>query len=117
MAMNTRQTALLACLALELSGCGLETYSTRVLEVGPDTFSVAADHPSASIAMQSAVGQAQVHCGSLSKEILVADRSARTVGDRNVYEVTFRCLAKGDPGLARPTSGGPPDGRTQDQRK
>jgi hypothetical protein len=79
----------------------LETYSTRVLEAGPDTFTVATDDPSASIAMQTAVGQAQVHCGSLSKEILVTNRSARAVDGRTVCEVTFRCLAKGDPALAR----------------
>jgi hypothetical protein len=92
--MKRPNTVLLIGLALGLSGCGLETYSTRVLEAGPDTFTVAADDPSASIAMQSAVGQAQVHCGSLSKDILVTNRSATTVGDRNVYEVTFRCLAR-----------------------
>ena len=101
--MKTRNAALLACLAAQLSGCGLDSYSTRVLETGPDTFTVAVDHPSASIAMQSAIGQAQVHCGSLHKEILVTDRSARTVDALNVYEVTFRCLPKGDPALARPT--------------
>jgi len=92
--MKTRNTVLLICLAAELSGCGLETYSTRVLEVGPDTFTVATDDPSASIAMQSAVGQAQVHCGSLSKEILITNRNAWTVDARNVHEVTFRCLAR-----------------------
>ena len=92
--MKTRNTVLLICLAAGLSGCGLETYSTRVLEVGPDTFTVATDDPSASIAMQSAVGQAQVHCGSLSKEILITNRNAWTVDARNVYEVTFRCLAR-----------------------
>jgi len=92
--MKKRIGVLLICLAAELSGCGLETYSTRVLEAGPDTFSVAADDPSASIAMQSAIGQAQVHCGILSKEMLVTNRSATRIGDRNVYEVTFRCVAR-----------------------
>jgi len=115
--MKRRNTALLICLAVELSGCGLKTYSTGVLEMGPDTFSVSADDLSASIAMQSAVGQAQVHCGSLNKEILVTNRSARTAGARNVYEVTFRCLAKGDPELARPTYERPPDVRIEDRRK
>ena len=102
--MKTRNTVLLFCLAVVLPGCGLETYSTRVREVGPDTFTVATDDPSASIAMQAAVGQAQVHCGSLSKEILITNRSATAAGARNVYEVTFRCLAKGDPALTRPAS-------------
>ncbi len=99
--MKTRNTVLLICLAVGLSGCGLETYSTRVLEAGPDTFTVATDDPSAAIAKQAAIGQAQVHCGSLSKEILVTDQSASVVNGRNVYEVTFRCLAKGAPKLAR----------------
>jgi len=103
--MKRLNTVLLVCFAFELSGCGLETYSTRVLEAGPDTFTVATDDPSASIAMQAAVGQAQVHCGNLSKEILITNRSATAVGDRHVYEVTFRCLAKGDPELTRSASG------------
>ena len=115
--MKTRDIVVLICLAAGLSGCGLETYSTRVREVGPDTFTVATDDPSASIAMQAAVGQAQVHCGSLSKEILVTNRSASTIGDRNVYEVTFRCMVKGDPELARSTFARPPDMRIEDRRK
>ena len=114
--MKTRNIVLLICFGAELSGCGLETYSTRVLEVAPDTFTVATDDPSASIAMQSAVGQAQVHCGSRSREILITHRSATTVGDRNVYEVTFRCLAKGDPELTRPTSARSPDVQIEDRR-
>ena len=115
--MKRLNTVLLVCFAFELSGCGLETYSTRVLEVAPGTFTVATDDASASIAMQAAVGQAQVHCGSLSKEILITNRSATAVGARNVYEVTFRCLAKGDPELARSTSARPPDMRIEDRRK
>jgi hypothetical protein len=102
--MTKRNIDFLLCLALGLPGCGLTTYSTPVLETGPDTFTVAADDPSASIAMQSALGQAQVHCGSLAREILVTRQGARTAGDRNVYEVNFRCLAKGDPELTRPAS-------------
>ena len=102
--MMDRKVALLACLAAGLAGCGVSSYSTKVLETGQDSYTVAADDLSAPLVMQSAVGQAQVHCGSLSREIVMTERNARTVGERNVYEVAFRCLAKGDPELpTRPT--------------
>jgi hypothetical protein len=99
--MKMRSTALLACLAVGFSGCGLQTYSTRVQETGPDAFSVAAEDLNPSIAKQSAIGRAQMHCGNQSRVMLMTDQSARTAGDQNVYEVAFRCLAKGDPELAR----------------
>lgn len=102
--------------SITVSACGLKTYSSGVLPMGPDTFSVSADDLNASTAKQAAHSQAQAHCASLGKEILVMNTKASRA-TRNIYDVTFRCLSKGDPELTRPTYTKEPDVVIEDKRR
>lgn len=101
--------------ALMVTACGLKTHSSGVLPMGPDTYSVSADDLNASTAKQAALSQAQAHCTSLGKEILVTNTKV-TRENRNIYDVTFRCLSKGDPDLTRPTYSKEPDVVIEDKR-
>jgi len=98
-------------------GCGLITHSSGVLPMGPDTFSVSADDLSPTTAKQAALSQAQNHCKTLGKEILVTNTSFSRGVNRTLYDVTFRCLSKSDPEYTRPTYERPADIRIEDQRK
>lgn len=110
------KATIIVVLAFSLSGCGLKTYSSGVLPMGPDTYTVSADDLNASTAKQAALGQAQNHCSSLGKEILVTNtKTSRET--RNIYDVTFRCLSKGDPELTRPTYSKEPDVIIEDKRR
>jgi hypothetical protein len=91
---------------LTLTGCA---QSTGVMKMGPDTFSVTADALGASNAKQIALTEASGQCQSMGKEILVTNTSSGKDRARSVYEVTFRCLAKGDPELQRPYYESAPD--------
>ena len=98
-------------------GCGLRTYSSGVLPMGPDTYSISADDLNVSTAKRSALSQAEAHCSSLKKVILVTNANAAADGPRTVYDVTFRCLNPGDPELVRPTYDQAPDVTIEDRRK
>jgi hypothetical protein len=83
-----------------VAGCA---HSGGVLKMGPDTYTASAAASPArggiSGARTIALGQANQHCTQMGKEILVTNVSTATI---NIYgagsaEVTFRCLAKGDP--------------------
>ena len=111
-----QKSAFVLAAALMVSACGLKTYSSGVLPMGPDTFSVSADDLNASTAKQAALSQAQTHCASLGKEILVTNTKVSRE-TRNIYDVTFRCLSKGDPELTRPTYSKEPDVVIEDKRR
>jgi len=93
-------------LAVLVAGC---TTSSGVLTLGPDTYSAtAAASPSsggAPWAQQMALNEADQHCASIGREILVINIST---GTTNVSygpvpaSVTFKCLLRGDPELTRP---------------
>ena len=93
-------------LVLLLSACA---QSSGALKMGPDTYSlsvhaapVRGGEPGA---RNLALSEANTKCESEGKEILVTNiasgRSTHLPG--GTVEVTFRCLAKGDPDLQRPT--------------
>lgn len=115
--MNTKTSSLILVVASSLLGCGLKTYSSGVLPMGPDTYSVSADDLNPSTAKQASLTQAQSHCATLGKEILVTNTRDSRRDARTMYDVTFRCLSKGDPELARPTYETPPDVRIEDRRR
>ncbi len=115
--MSTKILAIATVTTFLLYGCGLKTYSSGVLPMGPDTYSVSADDLNASTAKQAALGQAQAHCTSKGKEILVTNTKSLRDGPRSVYDVTFLCLSKGDPQLARPTYSKEPDVVIEDKRR
>jgi hypothetical protein len=111
-------TGLSACLLL--AACA---QSSGVLKMGPDTYTVSATAAPArggsSEARKLALADANQYCAKLSQEILVTNIGTATT---NVYgagsaDVTFRCLAKGDPELQRPEYQKSPDTVIEDRRK
>lgn len=89
-------------------GCGLRTYNSSVLEVGPDTYFVSANDLNISIATKEALTLANDYCKKLGKEILVTEKKSR-IELRSFYEVTFMCLNKNDYELTRPKYEKTPD--------
>lgn len=115
--MTTISRVLAAFLIVAPSGCGLQTYSSGVLPMGPDTYSISADDLNASTAKRSALSQAEAHCSSLKKLLLVTNANVAARRARTVYDVTFRCLEPGDPELVRPVYEQAPDVTIEDRRK
>jgi len=111
----------LLCIAGALcAGCA---QSSGVLKMGPDTYSISAAAAPArggpSEARKIALTGANQHCANLGREILVTNVGTATT---NIYgagtaEVTFRCLAKGDPELQRPQYRRSPDAIIEDTRR
>lgn len=115
--MRTTAPTILALGAASLAAaCGLKTYSTGVMQLGPDTYTVSADDLNESTAKQAALRQAQQRCSGLNREILVTNMKLSR-GDRALFDVTFRCLEKSDPELARPNYRKEPDVVIEDKRK
>lgn len=103
-----------------LAACAM---SSGILRMGPDTYSVSV---AASPARGGTVGAKRValteagqYCAASGKDILVTNTSAETttrVG-AGTFDVTFRCLAKGDPDLQRPDYTRPPTTIIEDRRQ
>ena len=87
---------------------------TQPLPVGPDTYTVSArtPHGGTASARDAALSAANQQCARLSKQLLVLKSSSNIdlnenneiAKDKDVVDLTFRCLAAGDPELARPNS-------------
>lgn len=101
-----------------LIGCAA---STGVMKMGPDTYSVTVTAAPAAGgivgAKQRAFTQASDYCTAQAKEILVTNTNIQGQGNVGTADVTFRCLAAGDPGLQRPDYQPTPSAIIQDQRK
>ena len=117
MSPKTLKFCITAVLLLLVAGCGT---TGDVMKMGPDTYSVTASKHNmsggAAAAQTNALNLANNKCETLSKEILVVNTS--TSFDRPFYthSVTFRCLEKNDPQLARPSYKKEPDVIIQDNR-
>lgn len=85
----------LAASLVILSGCAS---TSNVTGIGPDTYFVSARaapvRGGIDAARPLALQEASAHCARLGKQVLV-----KTV---DAADVTFRCLAAGDPELQRP---------------
>lgn len=92
-----------------LSGCGLKTYSSGVMPLGPDTYTVSADDLNPSNAKQAALTQASQYCANKDQELLVNHIVDGSRGNRMYYDINFRCLGKNDPELKRPSFTKSPD--------
>lgn len=82
-----------------VSGCAVKT--SGVKKVGPDTYTVSADHLNASTAKASVLEQAGVYCANQGQEVLVT-KTLKRQKVKYFYDVTFLCLDKGDPRLVSP---------------
>lgn len=113
------RVAVLVLVAGVVSGCA---QSSGVLQMGPDTYSVSVHAAPArggeSGARALALTDANQRCASEGKEIMVTNissgRSTHLPG--GTVDVTFRCLAKGDPDLQRPVYRAAPTAVIEDRR-
>lgn len=106
----TKPFAYIAFIALlALTACGMQTFSSGVQEIGPDTYTVSADDLMASKAKGAAYSQASAYCAQSGRKILVIGNASEERGPHNVADVTFRCLGKGDRELRRPRYEDQPD--------
>ncbi len=99
------------------TGCGS---TGGVIPMGPDTFNVTASKHYTSggaEAQSNALIAANAHCAELGKEILVKNTSSSYAAPFYNFSVTFRCLGKNDPELARPDIRNTPDVVIEDRRK
>lgn len=102
-----------------LVGCAT---NSGVMSVGPDTYLITTEadmfRGGGSGARQVALSEAQKHCTTLGKELIVTNmKSSPFVGGGQSFDLTFRCLVKGDPDLSRPTYEKTPDMVIEDRRK
>ena len=117
-------TLIAAVIATCWAGCSTAATVTKPLPVGPDTYTVSARMPQGGTlsAREAALSAANQQCGRLSKQLLVLKSSTNVDFNENkdvvvaenedavvaenkdvvVVDVTFRCLATGDPELPRP---------------
>jgi hypothetical protein len=92
-------------IAAFVADCTAAARVTQPLPVGPDTYMVSSRTSSGGIApaREAAISAAGQQCARLSKQLLVLS-SATNIGsnaDQGVVDLTFRCLAAGDPELRR----------------
>jgi hypothetical protein len=93
-------------IAAFVAGCMTAARVTQPLPVGPDTYTVSSRTSSGGTApaREAAVSAAGQQCARLSKQLLALS-SATNIGsnaDEGAVDVTFHCLAAGDPELHRP---------------
>ncbi|MGH6825829.1 hypothetical protein [Methyloceanibacter sp.] len=106
--------ALALAVSIAAFGAGCST-PARVTQIGPDTFTVSARtaHGGTASARDAALSAANQQCARLSKQLLVLKSSNNIELNENkvtetndiqsdIIDVTFRCLAAGDPALRRP---------------
>jgi hypothetical protein len=101
-----------AFIAVCWAGCSAAARVTQPLPVGPDTYTVSArvPHGGTVSAREAALSAANQQCARLSKQLLVLKSSSNIdlnenneiANDKDVIDVTFRCLAPSDPELRRP---------------
>jgi hypothetical protein len=108
---SLRITLTAAVIAASWAGCSAARV-TQPLPVGPDTYTVSARTPygGTASARDAALSAANQQCARLSKQLLVLKSSNNIELNENndivsdITDVTFRCLAAGDPELPRPNS-------------
>jgi hypothetical protein len=105
--MKVRSASLILVVTLEVSGCAM---SSGVLKMGPDTYSVNAMAAPARGGVTGAktivYREANAECAKQGREILVVNESTGVTFPANGrVDLTFRCLAHGDPALATAIKG------------
>ena len=110
MTVITKNIAALAVSVLVLSGCGS---TSKVLNLGPDTYRVTASKHNMSggapAAEEAALQSASQHCVDSGKNIYVTNTTSSFDRPFYSYSVNFRCLSAGDPDLQRPSYRSAPD--------
>jgi hypothetical protein len=97
-------------IAALVASCSSPARVTQPLQIGADTYRVSArtPHGGTASARDAALSAANQQCVRLSKQLLVLKSSNNFELNENndigsdIIDVTFRCLAAGDPALHRP---------------
>lgn len=102
----------LTLIVISAAMAGCVSVNSGVLPIGPDTYQISVGRaPIAggpTEARRAALTQAQSYCAQQKRELMVI--GTNVWGDnRGGFDVDFRCLKGGDPGLHRPTLGAVPD--------
>lgn len=93
-------TVILSCCAFGMvAACGVKSSGVRAL--GPDIYTISVDDLKDTTAKGIALGLAESHCTAQDKAFLVTHMHKRHQV-RYYYDVTFLCLASGDPRLQNP---------------
>ena len=96
-----------------IAGCANNKLKqSGIMPIGPDTYRVAVSVYNMYLmkGQEAALNQARNHCVSIGLEFMIVGTSSKNTGVGDIlYEVTYRCLAKGDPDLIRPTPVRAPD--------
>lgn len=102
--------ATLPCFALVLSACGTIATSTGPMEIGPDTWRIAAKDgmKGAAGGQKMALAEANSHCQGMQRQIVVTATQQRDP-PYGAFEITYRCLKAGDADLVRPNLMKAPD--------
>lgn len=117
--MNTYKLLSVLVAASLLAACAS---SSGALAVGPDTYLVSNKRSAWSGgpegAKKDAIVEANAHCSSMGKEVLVTNIESRNRGNEGAgsADVYFRCLQSGDPELQRPNYERAPDTVIEDRR-
>ncbi len=96
-------SAMITACALLLATCG---GPSGVLRLGPDTWRVSNEALTLGGAEASVLRAAEAHCAGQGRQMMVQSISSRpsAYGSLAAASVNFRCLAEGEPALARPNS-------------
>jgi hypothetical protein len=116
--MGMRSVLLASVFAATLSAC---TTSTGVTKLGPDTYMLSTQAAPAAGgaggARANAIREANAYCASMGREVIVTNHgTGRGFASLGAADVTFRCLASGDPDLHRPTYSKEADVVIEDRR-
>jgi len=94
-----------------VAGCRSAAQVTQPLRVDADTYRLSSRTSSGGTgpARDAAMSAARQQCVQLSKQLLVLSSSTNigSNAEQGVFDVTFRCLAPGDPGLQKSTTSKP----------
>lgn len=95
----------------------------HVVQLGPDTYSVSANaspvRGGSSGARSLAIEEAGNYCRAMGRQVLVENISGQTTNYAGAgsSDVTFMCLAEGDPALHRPRFEQAPNVVIEDRRR
>ena len=109
-----REVVKLALLAATIAGCASHT---GVIPMGRDTFMIAKQQatgfPGLGNMKAEIIGEGSRHCASVNKEFQIVSTNETqppyVLGNYPRSEITFMCLAHGDPELQRPRLQKTPD--------
>ena len=90
--------SIVTCSLLVLLLFGCRVYSSGVLKMGPDTYTLNIEAKNVREARRIAYEQGTQECAKSNREFLVKHWSQKE--NQGIFDLIFRCLPPGDPELA-----------------